>query len=131
MKYKVTLNGKIYEVEVDETSAYVANTVEAPTAPAAPAALAPAAPAESLASAPAPQKAVSADGLKVTAPMPGIILSVPVSEGSFVKVGDVLVVLEDMKMENEIVAPSDGTVKQVLAQKGSTVNTDEVLLVIA
>lgn len=130
MKYKVTLNGKIYEVEVDDTSAYVANTVEAPAPAAAPAPVAPAAPAENTAPAPAPQQAVSADGLKITAPMPGIILSVPVSEGGFVKAGDVLVVLEAMKMENEIVAPSDGTVKQILAQKGSTVNTDEVLLVI-
>ena len=63
-------------------------------------------------------------------PLPGSILSVSVSAGQAVKAGDVLMVLEAMKMENDIVAPCDGTVKQVLVAKGSIVNTDDVLAVI-
>ena len=125
MKYVVTLNGKNYEVEVNETEAVLvsvsdAATVAAPVAPAAPAA-APATPA-------AP--AVSAEGTTIPSPMPGTILSVSVSVGQTIKSGDVLMVLEAMKMENDIVAPCDGTVKQLLVSKGSTVNTDDVLVVI-
>ena len=125
MKYVVTLNGKNYEVEVNETEAVLvsvsdAATVAAPVAPAAPAA-APATPA-------AP--AVSAEGTTIPSPMPGTILSVSVSVGQTIKSGDVLMVLEAMKMENDIVAPCDGTVKQLLVSRGSTVNTDDVLIVI-
>lgn len=128
MKYVVTLNGKNYEVEVNETEAVVTNVSDAvyapaPVAPAAPvAAPAPAAPA-------APQ-AVSADGTKIVAPMPGSIVNINVSAGQAVKAGDVLIVLEAMKMENDITAPCDGTVKQIVTTKGATVNTDDVLLVI-
>ena len=74
--------------------------------------------------------AVTAAGDAVKAPMPGNILKVNVSAGQAVKEGDVLVVLEAMKMENEIMAPKAGTVTQVLVQKGSTVNTDAPLVVI-
>ena len=105
MKYVVTLNGKNYEVEVEETDAVITAVTDA-----APAAV--------------------ADGQKVLAPMPGTILSVNVSVGSAVKAGDVLLILEAMKMENEIVAPCDGTVKQLAVQKGSTVATDELLAVV-
>ena len=128
MKYVVTLNGKNYEVEVNETEAVVTNVSDAvyapaPVAPAAPvAAPAPAAPI-------APQ-AVSADGTKIVAPMPGSIVNINVSAGQAVKAGDVLIVLEAMKMENDITAPCDGTVKQIVTAKGATVNTDDVLLVI-
>ena len=134
MKYVVTLNGKNYEVEVNETEAVLvsvsdAATVAAPVAaPAAPAA-APAAPAASPA-APAASPAVSAEGTTIPSPMPGTILSVSVSVGQTIKSGDVLMVLEAMKMENDIVAPCDGTVKQLLVSRGSTVNTDDVLIVI-
>jgi biotin carboxyl carrier protein len=83
---------------------------------------APAAPA-----APAP---VSADGTQVKAPMPGTILAVKKAVGDAVKAGEVIVVLEAMKMENDIVAPCDGTVKSINAPKGTTVNTDDVLAVI-
>ena len=131
MKYIVTLNGKNYEVNVEETEAIIESVTDVPVAVAAPAA-APAAPAAAPAApAAAPAAPVAAgDGEKVLAPMPGNILAVNVTVGQAVKKGDVLFILEAMKMENEIVAPCDGTVKQILAQKGNTVDTDEVLAVI-
>lgn len=126
MKYVVTLNGKNYEVEVEETDAVITAVTDAAPAP-APVAAAPVAPA----AAPAPAApAAAADGQKVLSPMPGTILSVNVSVGAAVKAGDVLLILEAMKMENEIVAPCDGTVKQLAVQKGSTVATDELLAVV-
>ena len=95
---------------------------------AAPAAPAPQeAPATQAAPAPA---AAPAAGTKVTAPMPGTVLKVVAAEGAAVKAGDVILVLEAMKMENDIVAPENGTVKQLLVSKGSTVNTDDVLAVL-
>ena len=127
MKYVVTLNGKNYEVEVEETDAVITAVTDA--APAAPvAAAAPAAPAA--ATAPAAAPAAAADGQKVLSPMPGTRLSVNVSVGSAVKAGEVILILEAMKMENEIVAPCDGTVKQLAVQKGSTVATDALLAVV-
>ena len=116
MKYVVTLNGKDYEVEVDELSEAIVTSV-APTA-----ASAPAAPVATQPSAP-----VSGSGTAVKAPMPGTILKVNVTAGQSVKAGDIMFILEAMKMENEIVAPSDGTVSQVVAAKGSSVATDDVL----
>lgn len=127
MKYVVTLNGKNYEVEVEETDAVITAVTDA--APAAPvAAAAPTTPAA--APAPAAVPAAAADGQKVLSPMPGTILSVNVSVGSAVKAGEVILILEAMKMENEIVAPCDGTVKQLAVQKGSTVATDALLAVV-
>ena len=121
MKYKVTLNGRTYEVEVEAGKAMLLSEYEAiapaPTA-AAPAAAAPAAP------------VVTGAGEAVSAPMPGNILKVNVKAGDAVKSGTVLVVLEAMKMENEIMAPKDGTVTQVLVSKGSTVDTGAALVVI-
>jgi glutaconyl-CoA decarboxylase len=129
MKYKVTLNGRTYEVEVEAGKAMLLAEYEAvaPAAPAAaPAAAAPAAPA----AAPAAAPVVTGAGEAVNAPMPGNILKVNVTAGQAVKAGTVLVVLEAMKMENEIMAPKDGTVSQVLVQKGSTVDTGAPLVVI-
>lgn len=126
MKYVVTLNGKNYEVEVEETDAVITAVTDA--APAAPAAAAPVAPAAVPAPAAAP--AAAAEGQKVLSPMPGTILSVNVNVGSSVKAGDILLILEAMKMENEIVAPCDGTVRQLTVQKGSTVATDALLAVV-
>ena len=125
MKYVVTLNGKNYEVEVTECDAVLLNVTDAVAAPAPVAA-----PAQAPAAAPAAAPAVAGDGTKVPSPMPGTILSVNVSAGQAVKTGDVLMVLEAMKMENDIVAPCDGTIKQLLVSKGSTVNTDDVLAVL-
>ena len=128
MKYVVTLNGKNYEVEVNETEAVVTNVSDAVYAPAPVAAPAPAA-APAPEAAPAPQ-AVSASGTQIVAPMPGSIVNINVSAGQAVKAGDVLIILEAMKMENDITAPCDGVVKQIVTVKGATVNTDDVLLVI-
>ena len=130
MKYKVTLNGRTYEVEVEAGKAMLLDEYEA-IAP-APAAAAPvAAPAAAAPAAAAPAApAVTGAGEAVTAPMPGNILKVNVTNGQAVKAGTVLVVLEAMKMENEIMAPKDGTVTQVLVSKGSTVDTGAPLVVI-
>ena len=123
MKYIVTLNNKKYEVEVNESEAVLTNVSDV----AVPAATA-AAPAAQPVKAAAPVQ--TAGGEKVVSPMPGTILKVNVSQGQAVKAGDVLLVLEAMKMENDIVAPVDGTVKQLLVSKGSTVDTDQVLAII-
>lgn len=139
MKYVVNLNGKAYEVEVEETQAVIMNVSDAPVAAVPVAAPAPVAaptpapaatPASEAAPAPAAPAAPVAGGTNITAPMPGTILSVNTAVGSTVNAGDVLIILEAMKMENEIVAPCAGTVKQVLVSKGSTVETDAVLAVI-
>ena len=131
MKYKVTLNGRTYEVEVEAAEAMLLSEYDAiapaPVA-AAPVAAAPAAPAAAPAAAAAP--VVTGAGEAVNAPMPGTILKVNVSQGQAVKEGDVLCVLEAMKMENEIMAPKAGTVTQVVVAKGSSVNTGDALVVI-
>ena len=129
MKYKVTLNGRTYEVEVEAGKAMLLAEYEA-VAPAAPAAAAPVAAAPAAAPAAAAAPVVTGAGAAVNAPMPGNILKVNVKAGEAVKAGTVLVVLEAMKMENEIMAPKDGTVTQVLVSKGSTVDTGAPLVVI-
>lgn len=128
MKYIVTLNGKNYEVDVTETEAVVTGVKEVSTAPVAAPVTAPAAAPAAVPAAPA--VAAPTDGTPVKAPMPGTILSIKAPVGTAVKAGDVVLVLEAMKMENDIVAPCDGTVKQVLVAKGASVNTDDVLAVI-
>ena len=127
MKYKVTLNGRTYEVEVEAGKAMLLDEYEAiaPAAPAAPVA-APVAAAPAAAAAPA----VTGAGEPVNAPMPGTILKVNVTQGQAVKAGTLLCVLEAMKMENEIMAPKDGTVTQVVVTKGASVNTGDALVVI-
>ena len=130
MKYKVTLNNRVYEVEVEQGEAMLIDEYElsapaAPAAPAAPVATAPAA-------APAAAAPVSvAAGEPVKSPMPGNILRIEVTQGQHVKEGDVLMVLEAMKMENEIVATKSGTVAQIAVAKGAVVETGAVLAVIA
>ena len=135
MKYKITLNGKTYEVEVEEGQAQLVDEYEA-YKPAAPAAAPAPAPAAAPAAAPAPSAAPAAPtavaaGEVVAAPMPGNILKVNCSQGQAVKAGDILVVLEAMKMENEILAPRDGTVAQVVTTKGAVVDTGAPLVVLA
>ena len=120
--YNITVNGVAYSVSVEETAAGAA-PVAAPAAPAAP--KAPAAPA---AAPKAAAPAGAAGAVTVKAPMPGNILDVKVAAGASVKAGDVLVILEAMKMENEIVAPQDGTVASINVNKGDTVNSGGTLV---
>ena len=113
-KYRVTVNGTAYEIELEEL------TGAAPAPAAATAAPAPA---------PAPA-AAPAGGEQVTSPMPGTILSVNVAAGDAVKRGQVLMILEAMKMENEIMCPCDGKVVSVNTSKGSSVESGTLLCVI-
>lgn len=131
MKYKVTLNRKTYEVEVDQGEAMILDEYEAyvPAPAAAPAAAAPAASPAPAAPASAPAVSV-ASGEQVTSPMPGTIVKVNVSAGKKVKSGEVLLVLEAMKMENEIMAPHDATVAQLLVDVGNKVDTGTPLIVL-
>ena len=131
MKYKITLNNRIYEVEVEAGKAMLLDEYEA-VAPAAPApvAAAPVAAAPAAAPTAAAAPAVTGAGEAVSAPMPGTILKVNVTVGQAVKAGEVLCVLEAMKMENDIAAPKDGTVTQVVVSKGASVATGDALIVI-
>jgi len=106
-KYRVTVNGTVYEIELEELTGAV------------PAAAAPAAPA-----------AASTEGEQVTSPMPGTILAVNVAVGDTVKRGQVLMILEAMKMENEIMCPRDGKIASVNTSKGSSVESGTLLCVI-
>ena len=143
MKYVATINGKKYEVEVEKLEAYKSldrNGVAAPAAPVLPAsapvqrpaAPAPVAAAPAPAPAPAPAAAPAAPAgaagaVAVTAPMPGKILGVKASAGQAVKRGQVLLILEAMKMENEIVAPQDGTVATINVAVGDSVEPGATL----
>lgn len=127
-RFSVTVNGKAYDVAVEEiTGAAPAPVAAAP----APVAAAPA-PAPAPAVAPAPAAApVAGGGEKVQAPMPGTILDIKVAVGDTVSRGQTVVILEAMKMENDIVASCDGKITSILVSKGDTVNSDDVLVTIA
>jgi len=131
-KFRVTVNGELYEVEVEEmggTSQTVRQTAKAPVSAPKPAA----APAKA---APAPKPAApkpaapTAAGEQVAAPLPGTVLDIKVSVGQQVNEGDVLIILEAMKMENEVTASTSGEVKEILAEKGATVGSGDTLVVI-
>lgn len=125
MKFRVTLNGKTYEVEAEKGAPMPETVYTAPAAAPAPAVEAPAA------AAPAPAPAPAAvSGTVVSSPLPGNVLAIEVNPGEAVRAGQVLVLIEAMKMENEIVAPCDGVVKQILVNKGAVVATGDKLLVI-
>ena len=113
-KYTITVNGTAYEVEVEEMGGAVSAPKAAPKAAPAPA---PAA------------KPVAAGAATVSAPMPGKVLEVKCKAGDAVKAGDVLLILEAMKMQNEIMAPADGTVSDVRVSAGQTVSTGDVMIV--
>ena len=123
---KITVNGKSYDVQVEEvgaaSAAAPAQTVAA--ASAAPAAVPDAAPAPAPAAAPA----AGGEGEKIECPMSGTVLKIPVSAGQSVKRGDILLILEAMKMENEIFAPRDGVVTSVDVSAGETVDSGKVLM---
>ena len=136
MKYKVTLNNKVYEVEVEEAQAmlvdeYALEAPAAPAAPAAPVAAAPAAPAAAPAAPAAPAGGALAAGEVVKSPMPGNVFNIKVTQGQHVEEGDVLIILEAMKMENEVVSTKAGTVAQIVVAKGAVVETGAPLVVIA
>ncbi len=128
MKYKVTLNNRTYEVEVEAGQAVLVDEYEAyaPAPAAAPAPVAAAPAAASVSAAPA-----LAAGEVVKSPMPGNILKINVTVGQKVNEGDTLLVLEAMKMENEIAASKAGTVAQIIVSKGAVVETGAPLVVIS
>ena len=123
MKYKITLKGRTYEVEVERGEAMLLDEYDAkaPVQAAPVANLAPAAPVAA---------AAPVAGTPVPAPLPGNILTINVKVGDAVKAGDVLLLIEAMKMENEVTAPSDGVVKQIAVEKGQVVATGDTLLVL-
>ena len=116
--YNITVNGVTYTVSVEEVNGAAAPAVVAPAPAAAPAPKA----------APAPAKSGATGSITVKAPMPGNIIKVNAKVGASVKKGDVLIVLEAMKMENDICAPEDGTVASIEVAQGATVETDAVLV---
>lgn len=133
-KFNITVNGKAYEVDVEEVGGAMpvsrpAAPVAAPAPTAAPAPVAAPAPAPAAAPAAAPI-AASAGGTKIASPMPGTILDIKVNVGDAVKTGDVLLILEAMKMENEIMAPCTGRVAAIGVTKGQNVNSGELMIVI-
>ena len=125
--YNITVNGVTYTVSVEEV-----NGAAAPAAAAAPVATSAPAAAPAPVAAPkpaaAPKKSGAAGAISVKAPMPGNIIKVNAKVGDSVKKGDVLIVLEAMKMENDICAPEDGTVASIEVAKGATVETDALLV---
>ncbi|MDA8334993.1 MAG: biotin/lipoyl-binding protein [Peptococcaceae bacterium] len=133
-KFRVTVNGQSFEVEVEEVRGGVPTVRSVAPAFMPPAAPAPGgyAPAPPVAPPPAVKPAAPspAGAGAVTAPMPGVVNSVKVKEGDEIKMGDVLLVLEAMKMENEIQAPVSGRVKQIPVSAGQSVNAGETLVVI-
>lgn len=130
MKYIVTINNNNYEVEVERGEARIVKTEEAPKVTAAQAAEASAPAASMSAPAPAPKPVQAAQGDKLLAPMPGIILQIKKNAGDQVKKGEVILVLEAMKMENEIFSPRDGVIAQILTSPSASVSTGDVLAVI-
>jgi len=136
MKYKVTLNNRVYEVEVEQGEAMLVDEYElkapAAAAPAVPAAVAAPVAAAAPAAAPAaPAGGALAAGEVVKSPMPGNVLKINVTPGQKVNEGDVLLILEAMKMENEVVSTKTGTVAQIVVDKGAVVETGSPLVVIA
>lgn len=134
-KFRVTVNSTTYEVEVEEVGGEqprAAAPVAQPARAAAPVTTAPAAaPKAAPAAAPtAAPRTPSAGGSQVKAPLPGVVLSIKVKPGDVVKRGGLLLILEAMKMENEILAPQDGTVREILISSGASVNTGDALVVL-
>ncbi|MBQ7175535.1 MAG: biotin/lipoyl-binding protein [Lachnospiraceae bacterium] len=122
--YTITVNGNVYQVTVEENTGAAPVPQAAAAAPTAPAPVPAPVPAAPVPSAAAP---AAAGGTPVEAPMMGKILDIKVSVGQAVKRGDSLFILEAMKMENEIVAPKDGTIASINANKGDTVESGTVL----
>jgi biotin carboxyl carrier protein len=132
-KFNITVNGATYQVEIEEVGAFAAPAPQAvPQVAAAPAPQA--TPVQAAAPAPAPAPATPAapvaGGQQIKCPMPGTILDIRAAEGASVKKGDILIILEAMKMENEILSPADGVVAQIAVQRGASVNSGDLLAVV-
>ena len=125
-KFIININGKSYDVEVTEATENQAGKPVEVKAPAAPAVSAPAVPKTPVKS--EQSQTAPAGTVKITAPMPGTILKVNVEQGQSIKKGQVLLILEAMKMENEIVAPGDGTIASINVSKGSKVNAGDIMV---
>lgn len=123
-KYKITVSGKSYEVEVEEiggqSPSTALKTIQTPSAPVEQPKLA-------QQTTPPPQKKAGAGTSKITCPMPGTILTINAKVGSQVQKGDVVMILEAMKMENEIIAPEDGVITSIDTSEGAAVNTGDIL----
>lgn len=128
-KFRVLVNGSEYNVEIEELSG--GSTASAPVAPTAKPSASVAKPASPAPAKPTPAKVEAAVGGAIIAPMPGTVLSVAVEVGSAVTKGQTLLVLEAMKMENEIQAPADGTVQELNASQGLSVNAGDTLIVLS
>ena len=135
MNYKVTLNNRVFEVEVEQGEAMLVDEYElkapAAAAPAAPVAAAPVAAAAPAAAPAAPAGGALAAGEVIKSPMPGNVLKINVTPGQKVNEGDVVLILEAMKMENEVVSTKTGTVAQIVVEKGAVVETGSPLVVVA
>ncbi|NLG88312.1 MAG: biotin/lipoyl-binding protein [Clostridiaceae bacterium] len=133
-KFVINVNGNRYEVEVEEVTGS-GNAIATAAAPVQAAPAEPAQPVQKAAAPEAPKPAVSSSApegaVKITAPMPGTILDIKVKTGDQVKKGDVLLILEAMKMENEIVSPQDGVIASVNTSKGASVNSGDLLVSIS
>lgn len=130
-KFNIKVNGIAYEVEVEEVGGASAAHASAPVRPAAPTpVVAPPSPVAAPAPAAAPAAPLAAGEAAITAPMPGKILKINVEVGAAVKAGDVVLILEAMKMQNEIQAATDGTVKAINTTVGANVAVGESLVVI-
>lgn len=129
-KFFIKVNGNQYEVEVEEVRDGASYEPQVTFSAPAPAPTAPAAPVASPAPKPAAQKTSQgkAGSVTITAPMPGTILDIKVNSGDTVKKGQVLLILEAMKMENEIVSPQDGTIATINTSKGSSINAGDVMI---
>jgi biotin carboxyl carrier protein len=137
-KFNVTVNGKTYAVEVEEVGAghggFTYQPVQQPAPVQQPVQSAPEAPKAPVQQAPKkeePKAAVVGDGELMSAPMPGTILDIMVTEGQTVKKGEIILILEAMKMENELAAPVDGTVVKIYTSRGESINAGDSILTIA
>lgn len=128
MRYQVTVNGQVYDVVVETVDSKAAPAIQPQSAPVAQAPVAAAAAPSTETTKPAPAApAPTGEGQDVESPMPGKILRILVAQGASVQQGDVLMILEAMKMENEILAPCAGTLTYLGVNEGSSVNTGDIL----
>jgi biotin carboxyl carrier protein len=123
MKYIVTINNNSYEVEVEKGEARLVKTTEVAAAPVTAQIVTTSSVPDTAPATPTPAAPPVTAGEKITAPMPGVILQIK-------KIGETILILEAMKMENEVIAPRDGVIAQITAVKGASVNTGDVLAVL-